>query len=428
MIVQPNQTIFELPDRAKIHARYETALPALEYMNKAIQQKIKDTVCLSSQPGYKTRVKNFPGYYKKLLRVKSQAAATSEELPLITDLLGIRVVCVFFEDLETVVRQISAAFQVVEIERKGASRKVSEFSYESIHLLLNIPKEIIDEINRPEFGQTVLINMDALVCEVQIRTILQDAWAEVEHELVYKSEFSPFDLPFRRKLASINASLNLADIVFQEIRDYQNKLNRELDYRRQNFYGRADDSTHEMLGGSAEESKILPSLPMVNPFLRGTIDDLILEALQAHNTADYQRAIEIYTRIIQFDPPPNKMVLSVIHKHRGMAFFSQSKYDEAFGDFSTSVAHDPDNFRSFYYCGIVRSLLGDHEGALGYFEKSLAINPFQAHVHYREALAQYQLGEYQEALRELDQSQKLGLDDDDTKLLRSRLVEKFDMK
>ena len=29
-----------------------------------------------------------------------------------------------------------------------------------------------------------------LVCEIQVRTILQDAWAEVEHELIYKTEFN----------------------------------------------------------------------------------------------------------------------------------------------------------------------------------------------------------------------------------------------
>jgi tetratricopeptide (TPR) repeat protein len=231
----------------------------------------------------------------------------------------------------------------------------------------------------------------------------------------------------------VNASLNLADIIFQEIRDYQNKLNRELEYRRQNFYGKTDDSTHAMLTGSANGAYGLDNeaplpLPAANPFLRGTIDDLLLEALQAHNVADYQKAIAIYTKIIQFDPQPNDIVLSTIHKHRGMAFFSQAMYDDAFKDFELSVAFDPNNSRSLYYCGIVQSLLGNHRQAIEYFEKSLAVNPFQAHVHYREALAKYNLGDYQNALLELDQAQKLGIDEEDSKLLRARLVEKFDMK
>ena len=113
--------------------------------------------------------------------------------------------------------------------------------------MLDIPEEIKNQVEQEHSGLKV---PNSLVCEIQIRTILQDAWAEVEHELVYKSEFSPFDLPLRRKLASTNASLSLADIIFQEIRDYQTKLQREVDERRASFYEQADiitDSTNKDL-------------------------------------------------------------------------------------------------------------------------------------------------------------------------------------
>ncbi len=62
------------------------------------------------------------------------------------------------------------------------------------------------------------------VCEIQLRTILQDAWAEVEHELVYKSDISLPNQSIRRKLASLNATLTLSDLIFQEIRDYQKEI------------------------------------------------------------------------------------------------------------------------------------------------------------------------------------------------------------
>jgi len=72
-------------------------------------------------------------------------------------------------------------------------------------------------------------------CEIQVRTILQDAWAEVEHELIYKSKFLPFDQPLKRKMAALNANLTLSDIIFQEIREYQRQLNQELEKRRRQF-------------------------------------------------------------------------------------------------------------------------------------------------------------------------------------------------
>src|SRR5690606_12002199 len=61
--------------------------------------------------------------------------------------------------------------------------------------------------------------------EVQVRTILQDAWAEVEHELIYKNHFRyPNSDSIRKKLAAVNASLSLADMIFQEIRDTQKEM------------------------------------------------------------------------------------------------------------------------------------------------------------------------------------------------------------
>ena len=62
---------------------------------------------------------------------------------------------------------------------------------------------------------------------------------------IYKIEFNPFDIPLRRKLASLNAMLSLADITFQEIRDYQNKLQKELEDR---FYTELSFGTAGMRG------------------------------------------------------------------------------------------------------------------------------------------------------------------------------------
>jgi hypothetical protein len=220
----------------------------------------------------------------------------TNDLPVITDIIGIRIICAFLEDLTLVERLLQDCFTVIEVERKGADRTFREFGYESTHILIGIPDELSQGLSLPK----------GLIFEVQVRTILQDAWAEVEHELVYKSEFSPFDLPLKRKLASINASLSLADIIFQEIRDYQNKLNKELDKRRGSFYHKADDQSdlHLIVEGSLTGTpETLSDVP--SPYVTGTIDDMILDAIEAHNRGDLDRAITIYTRII--DAKPNSI-------------------------------------------------------------------------------------------------------------------------
>lgn len=387
-----------------------------------IEKELKTRIKVASLPTYKSRIKSFDSYYKKVLRQKPNEKLDGTKIVTLTDMIGIRVICAFLEDLASVEEQICSIFKVKEIERKGADQTFKEFGYESVHILVEIPKTCLPEENMMKMFPLP----EDLVCEIQIRTILQDAWAEVEHELVYKSEFNPFDKPLRRKLASINASLTLADIVFQEIRDYQNRLQEELAYRRNTFYEKADDLTDEELGITPRPKE--DTEKNEEDFnVTGTIDDLVLAALEAHNAGKLDKAVTIYSRIIDTMPEPNNTVLGVIHKHRGMAYFAQNKYENALEDFKQSVHFDPKGFRAIYYEGIVYSVMEKNEEAIQCFNDSLAIDSFQSHVYYRRALAYYAIGEYQKAMNDLNNADKLGLNDEDCKILRSKLVKKFDM-
>jgi len=411
-----------LPEKAVLQKIYQSYEPLLNDILGLVEKKLKDTVHLASMPTYKSRIKSFPSYYKKVLRQKPLEAAQNDHLVTLTDMIGIRVICAFLEDLDEVEKQVSSSFTIKEIEKKGADQTFKEFGYESIHILVAIPEECIPE----EYAAKGIKLPEKTVCEIQIRTILQDAWAEVEHELVYKSEFNPFDKPLRRKLASMNASLTLADIIFQEIRDYQKKLQGELAYRRNSFYEKADDITAEELGAQPIDEQLIPEES--SDYTHATIDDLVLEALHAHNIGQLDKAVSIYTQIVNSKPEPNATVLSVIYKHRGMAYFAENKYDEALSDFKKSVTYDAKSFRSLYYEGIVYSVQNKEKEAVDCFNQSLAVDEYQSHVYYRRALAYYNLGEYKKSLLDLDNASKLGLDDDDCKLLRKKLVSKFDME
>ena len=262
---------------------------------------------------------------------------------------------------------------------------------------------------------------DEIVCEIQIRTILQDAWAEVEHELIYKTEFNPFDIPLRRKLASLNASLTLADITFQEIRDYQKKLQGELEERRNSFYELADDLLNEKI----EKKKSKDEISRVTPFVQGTIDDLLLRAIHAHNEGNLEEAVVIYTKILDSVSDKDKNVIAVIRKHRGMAYFSMNDYKNALADFEVSLQFDPKAYRTHYYMGIVYSITKEYEKACECFNTSLEINPFQAHTNFRLAMAYYELQEYEKSMNALNTAIKLGMEPDECKVLNDKLVKKF---
>jgi putative GTP pyrophosphokinase len=378
---------------------------------------------LGSRILVKGRLKNFSSYYKKYLRIlKAKAgreASTGQphELLAITDLIGLRVVCPFLEDMREAERIIRDTYEVVEVEHKGADYSFKEFGYESTHFLVNIPRAMLKA--HGECG--------CPVAEIQVRTILQDAWAEVEHELVYKAEFTPFDEPMKRKLAAVNASLSLADTIFQEIRSYQRQLNGELGKRRDSFYQKIHESTDALIltdlsgVGFKEEEK----RDGYQPVSGGTVDDMLLNALYAHNKSHFDMAITLYSRILEMkiDDP----IRSLIHKHRGMAYFAQSLYQDAIDDFSNSLVWDKTSYKAAYYRGVVWAVMRQYTQAVEDFTLSLTINPYQAFCLFRRGQAYYHIGDYPAALADCESALDLEPENEAARQLRKILQDKLKM-
>ena len=128
---------FTLPNKLEIEQRYESYRPAFNEILGKIENLLKQKINLPSNPTYKARIKSFPSYYKKILRQKAKESSESNELVTLTDMIGIRVICAFVEDLALVEKQVVEFFDVKEIERKGADQSFKEFGYQ---LLINIEK------------------------------------------------------------------------------------------------------------------------------------------------------------------------------------------------------------------------------------------------------------------------------------------------
>jgi putative GTP pyrophosphokinase len=376
------------PDQKALRKEYEEFSKTRHVVVRELGARLEETLrVLPSHPAIKIRVKGFSSFFKKYLRLLNKKDSPSQK-PLITDLIGIRIVCPFLEDLTLVEDLLKSAFEILEIERKGVDHTFREFGYESIHLLIKIPPDIIQKLGFP----------GCEVAEIQIRTILQDAWAEVEHELVYKAEFNPFDDPMKRKLAAVNASLSLADIIFQEIRNYQRQLNGELGKRRDSFFKKIEDSTDGLLFTGEKAENAAPPPPAFSA--NDSIDELLLNALYAHNKNQFSEAIGFYSRILELNP--DDTIRSIIYKHRGMAFFARSHYEDAIEDFSKSLELDPQSYKAAYYQGIVFSVLERYDKAIDSFNRSLTINAFQPYCLYRRGQVYYHLEDYPQALADCE--------------------------
>jgi len=381
------------PANDSIWLEYEKFYKSRALTVQELEKRVKKAIApFSSSLRVTGRVKSFKSFKRKYIRYFQNAPGVAP--PPITDLIGIRIICTFLEDLDEVEKNIKKEFKTIEVDRKGREHTFREFGYESIHLLIEIPEDIANEGS----GGTA---------EIQIRTILQDAWAEVEHELIYKPEFYPVDAPMKRKLAAINASLSLADTIFQEIRTHQRRLNGELGKRRLSFFKKIEESTDDILLSGAKESveeKIIPEEKgeEIRQYPSdATIDDLLLAGLTAHNEERFAEAVAVYTRILDMKTIDTS-VRSVILNHRGMAFFARSNYEEAIADFAEALKLNPKSYKAVYYKGIVYSVLRRYPQALEAFNSSLEINPYQPYCLFRRAQAYFHLEDYPSALADCE--------------------------
>lgn len=139
----------------------------------------------------------------------------------ITDILGVRIITLFENDVIKVEKVLKDNFNIDSdnSEDKFDKLKSNEFGYRSVHFVcsLNDVRKMLPENE----------NIGELKFEIQVRSILQHAWAEIEHDLGYKFES---DLPdqIQRDFFRIAGLLELADMEFirikKEIRKYANKL------------------------------------------------------------------------------------------------------------------------------------------------------------------------------------------------------------
>jgi putative GTP pyrophosphokinase len=143
----------------------------------------------------------------------------NDPLRQITDLAGVRIIAFFPKTLANVEAMVAEEFAIVERSDKGELLVEEErFGYQSIHYLVKLSDE---RTRLPEYQRF----RDAVV-EIQVRTILQHAWAEIEHDIQYKSA-SVIPAGIRRRFMALAGLLDLADREFQAIQNEDVRLTEE---------------------------------------------------------------------------------------------------------------------------------------------------------------------------------------------------------
>jgi ppGpp synthetase/RelA/SpoT-type nucleotidyltranferase len=186
---------------------YHAAYPKYERLAKNLEGALVELLVSSRVPYLDviSRVKDFDSAYDKLERKKY-----SSPFEEIEDWCGVRIICYYPSDVERICSILREEFDVKEEENTAKRLLPHEFGYRSTHLVLEIKKSWLSVPGYRGLGD--------LKAEVQVRTILMHAWAEVEHKLAYKSTEQVPD-QFRRQLYRLSAKFEEADEQFEGLRE-----------------------------------------------------------------------------------------------------------------------------------------------------------------------------------------------------------------
>ena len=205
--------------------------------------------------------------------------------------------------------------------------------------------------------------------------------------MIYKNHFRfPNNDSIRKKLAAVNASLSLADMIFQEIRDAQKEMAR---WGQERFQTMLDKATTELLSPVLDATPAdmpqatLPGIESVNASTRAEMERNLMAGLKAHNDKDHRLAVQYYTSVL--DSNPDLAIRSIVFNHRGMAYFMLQQESLALSDFDRSFQCDKNNYRALNYRAMVLRRMGYVEPALECFTLSLEIAPQQPEVYFLRA-------------------------------------------
>ncbi|WP_033541627.1 GTP pyrophosphokinase [Planococcus sp. CAU13] len=151
------------------------------------------------------RVKPIASIYDKSLE-KGIPFEPSEELAKeLPDIAGIRMMCQFVGDIETVVSLLRKRNDLRIVEEKDYISREKQSGYRSYHVIVEYPVQTIS-------GEKLIL------AEIQIRTLAMNFWASIEHSLnyKYKGDF-PDEIKLRLQRAA-EAAFQL-DEEMSQIRD-----------------------------------------------------------------------------------------------------------------------------------------------------------------------------------------------------------------
>lgn len=187
---------------------YKDNLPRFREVEAQVRDSLKRTLADAGLlvAAIESRIKGYDSLAGKL-ELKGHKYNSLADL---TDILGLRVITFYIDDVDKVASAVERLF-TVDWDNSVDKRKIHDtdsFGYLSLHYICSIP----------DFPYRF---------EIQMRTLLQHAWANMDHDTGYKSGV---EIPKRylRNMSRLAGMLELVDDEFSKIRveltDYRRRV------------------------------------------------------------------------------------------------------------------------------------------------------------------------------------------------------------
>lgn len=205
-------------DHKRILAGFEAQKPQLEGCRQKVTVLLEEILSEAGKRVHSvtSRVKSSSKLEEKIQR----SGKSYNDLSEVTDQLGFRIITYYEDEVDVVAALIRQQFKVDADNSvdKRIQDDPEKFTYASVHLVCGLNEE---RVALPEYRTYRYIPM-----EIQIRSILQHSWAEMEHDWYDMQSNLPRDI--KRRFSRLAGLLELADSEFLALRKVKENLERSV--------------------------------------------------------------------------------------------------------------------------------------------------------------------------------------------------------
>jgi len=182
----------------KYYSRLIETQGILESMAEKMKMEVNPGEDLQPIIYYCSRIKK-PDSMRKKLEARGFPVTLESVLGSVYDAVGIRIICSFASDVQSVVEKIENDPAIEILEKKNYLSRPKPNGYRSIHLCIRLRET-------------------GALAEIQVRTIAMDFWATLEHQLKYKKNIKS-EVLIRSELKRCADEIASVDLSMQTIRE-----------------------------------------------------------------------------------------------------------------------------------------------------------------------------------------------------------------